>query len=403
MSAADTPVPIATATPTPSLSVFQTKYDEFAKELLETFPEFAPHLAAAVALPPDERLRRFQAEVKVAHISDKAANPGTFLPGVVMPDATWASLSVGNQSVLWEYLRLLSMCCFLEGGFGAAGLAGATGAGVTGDGSGDEAAKGFFEEVMGEWKSKLETVDFEGLMGKFATAFPFFGGGGAGGAGAGAGAGTDASGGGGFKMPKLPEKLLKGHLAKLAEEIVKDIKPEDLGLTPEMMAECETNPAKAFELLIQTFTRNPTLIQSTIQKIGKRLQHKIQTGAIRPQEIAREAEELMKEFSENEEFVELMSTFKSAFGFEDMGLARQTGKEQSARMAMVKERLRRKLDSKKGTTEGAAGGAGATNTVVEGRELTEADWTSILADPKGGDKSGDKSGSAKQAKKGKKK
>ena len=115
----------------------------------------------------------------------------------------------------------------------------------------------------------------------------------------------------------------------------------------------------------------------------------------------------MKEFSENEEFVELMSTFKSAFGFEDMGIARQAGKEQSARMAMVKERLRRKLDAKKGTTEGAAGGAGATNTVVEGRELTEADWTSILTDPKGGDKAGDKGNdkgsSAKQAKKGKKK
>jgi hypothetical protein len=168
------------------------------------------------------------------------------------------------------------------------------------------------------------------------------------------------------------------------------------------MEECEKNPAKAFELLVQTFTRNPTLIQSTIQKIGKRLQHKIQTGAIKPQEIAREAEELMKEFSENEEFVELMGTFKSAFGFEDMGLARQAGKEQSARMAMVKERLRKKLDAKRGAAAGGAGAGagasastGATNTVVEGgAELTEEDWASILAAP------ADK---GKQAKKGKKK
>jgi hypothetical protein len=365
-----------TASSTPSApSVFQTKYDEFARELLETFPELAPQLAAAVALAPEERVRRFQAEVKVAHISDKAINPATLLPGVVLPDATWASLSVSNQGVLWEYLRLLSMCCFLEGGFGSAGA------------GSEEAQKGFFEEVMKEWKSKLETVDFEGLMGKFGKLFPMFGGG-----------DSDASGGTGFKMPKLPEKLLKGHLAKLAEEIVKDIKPEDLGLSPEMMEECEKNPAKAFELLVQTFTRNPTLIQSTIQKIGKRLQHKIQTGAIKPQEIAREAEELMKEFSENEEFVELMGTFKSAFGFEDMGLARQAGKEQSARMAMVKERLRKKLDAKRGAAAGGAGagaGAGATNTVVEGGELTDADWASILAD-KGNEK-------GKQAKKGKKK
>jgi hypothetical protein len=377
MSAA---APDTASTPSaPAPSVFQTKYDEFARELLETFPELAPQLAAAVALGPEERIRRFQAEVKVAHISDKATNPATLLPGVVLPDATWASLSVSNQGVLWEYLRLLSMCCFLEGGFGAAGGAGA---------GSEEAQKGFFEEVMKEWKSKLETVDFEGLMGKFGKIFPMFGSGDA-----------DASGGTGFKMPKLPEKLLKGHLAKLAEEIVKDIKPEDLGLSPEMMEECEKNPAKAFELLVQTFTRNPTLIQSTIQKIGKRLQHKIQTGAIKPQEIAREAEELMKEFSENEEFVELMSTFKSAFGFEDMGLARQAGKEQSARMAMVKERLRKKLDAKRGAAAGGAAagaGASATNTVVEGgAELTDADWASLLAD-KGAEK-------GKQAKKGKKK
>ena len=384
MSAA-APDTAPTSPSAPAPSVFQTKYTEFARELLETFPELAPHLAAAVALVPEERIRRFQAEVKIAHIGDKALNPTTLLPGVTLPDATWASLSVSNQGVLWEYLRLLSMCCFLEGGFGAAG-----GAGAGTDADSEETQRGFFEEVMKEWKSKLETVDFEGLMGKFGTLFPMFGGGDA----------TDASGEkGGFKMPKLPEKLLKGHLAKLAEEIVKDIKPEDLGLSPEMMTECEKNPAKAFELLIQTFTRNPALIQITIQKIGKRLQHKIQTGAIKPQEIAREAEELMKEFSENEEFVELMGTFKSAFGFEDMGLARQAGKEQTARMAMVKERLRKKLE-KRGTAAAAGAGAG-TNTVVEGTELTEEDWTSIMGSPTGA-KTNEKGG-AKQAKKGKKK
>jgi hypothetical protein len=148
-------------------------------------------------------------------------------------------------------------------------------------------------------------------------------------------------------MPKLPEKFLKGQLAKLAEEIVKDIKPEDLGLSPELIAECETSPSRAFELLIQMFTKNPAAIQNTIKKIGKRLQQKIQSGAIRPQEIAKEAEELMKEFSGNSEFVDMMGSFKSAFGFEDMDTARAAGKEGSARLSMVKERLRKKLEARK--------------------------------------------------------
>jgi hypothetical protein len=361
---------------TPSSSVFQTKYEEFAEELLATFPEFEPLVRAAIAIPEEERLRRFQAEVKVAHITDRATNPGVLLPGVPMPDSVWASLSPSNQGALWEYVRLLSMCCFLEGGFSDSGA------------GGDETQRAFFDQVMGEWKSKLESVDFEGLLGKFSKAFPFLGG------------SVDASGNdatGGFKMPALPEKFLKGHLAKLAEEIVRDIKPEDLGLTADMMAECEKSPSKAFELLIQTFTKNPSLIQSAIQKIGKRLQHKIQTGAIRPQEIAREAEELMKEFAENSEFVGLMETFKSAFGFEDMGLARQAGKEQSARMAIVKERLRKKLDAKRGGAAGGAGVAAAASTSATAVELDldDPEWGSVLA---GGHEKGDAKG-----KKGKKK
>jgi len=298
-------------------SVFQSKYDEFANELLETFPEQRGAIAAAAALSPAERLVRFQAEVKVH--DDETANQGTLLPGVVLSDAVWATLSAANQKVLRDYVKLLSMCCFLEG-FGPT------------EGTGGKGGKGtpaWMDKVMDDWKSKLSSMDFDGLLKKCAGLF----------------GSKDASGGtpGGFSLPKLPEKFLKGQLAKLAEELVKDIKAEDLGLTPAMMAECEASPSRAFELLLQVMTKNPGILQDTIKKIGKRLQQKIQSGAIRPQEIAKEAEELMKEFSENTEFVGMMDSFKSAFGFEDMDVARKTGNEGSARLSLVKERLRKKL------------------------------------------------------------
>jgi len=313
-------------------SVFQTKYDEFAKELLDTFPELTTAIQAAVALTPAQRLTQFQAQVKVVGLTP-TANPGTLLPGVVLTESVWAELSETNQKALWEYVRLLSMCCFLEG-FGSEGGS---------EGAGD---KSWMNDVMGSWKDKLGSMDFAGLFSKFSNIF--------------GSAATDASGNptdasgaaagagaGGFKMPKLPEKFLKGQLAKLAEEIVKDIKPEDLGLSPELIAECESSPSRAFELLIQMFTKNPAAIQNTIKKIGKRLQQKIQSGAIRPQEIAKEAEELMKEFAGNSEFVDMMGSFKSAFGFEDMDTARAAGKEGSARLSLVKERLRKKLEARK--------------------------------------------------------
>lgn len=346
-------------------SVFNTKYDEFANELLETFPEQTVALRAAIALTPTERLTRFQAEVRfhpsatasaVASaattgtpvVNASAANPGTLLPGVVLSDAVWNTLSPANQGVITEYVKLLTMCCFLEG-FGSTDEKGAF------DISGN--AADWMGKVMNDWKSKLGSMDFEGLFKKFSGIF---------GSGSDSkdASGADVSGNSnpfsGFKMPKLPEKFLKGQLAKLAEEIVKDIKPEDLGLSPEMMAECETSPSRAFELLIQLFTKNPAVIQTAIQKIGKRLQQKVQSGAIRPQEIAREAEELMKEFAGNTEFVGMMDSFKSAFGFEDMDVAKAAGREHSARLSLVKERLRKKMEAK-----ATASASSASNVVVQ--------------------------------------
>ena len=313
-------------------SVFQTKYDEFAKELLDTFPELTGAIRAAIALTPAQRLTQFQAQVKVVGLTP-TANPGTLLPGVVLTESVWGELSETNQKALWEYVRLLSMCCFLEG-FGSEASEGSAG---TGD-------KSWMNDVMGSWKDKLGSMDFAGLFSKFSN---IFGSDATDASGNPKDASGSAAGAGGFKMPKLPEKFLKGQLAKLAEEIVKDIKPEDLGLSPELIAECESSPSRAFELLIQMFTKNPAAIQNTIKKIGKRLQQKIQSGAIRPQEIAKEAEELMKEFAGNSEFVDMMGSFKSAFGFEDMDTARAAGKEGSARLSLVKERLRKKLEARK--------------------------------------------------------
>jgi hypothetical protein len=42
-----------------------------------------------------------------------------------------------------------------------------------------------------------------------------------------------------------------------------------------------------------------------------------------------------------------MESLKSMFGFEDMDMARQAGREGSARLSMVQQRLRKKLEAKK--------------------------------------------------------
>ena len=339
----------AAATETPPSDIFQTKYDEFADELLATFPELTTQIRAAVALDEKERLARWQTEIKTT-TTDQTQNPGTVLPGVIIPDSVWTTLSPTTKSAIWEFLQLLSMCCFFETGF-----AGAPGS----------AAPAWMEDAMKTWKTKLESVNFESLMGKFSSFFKFD---------------TDASGAS-SAFPKLPEKFLKGQIAKLAEEIVKDIKPEDLGMTPEVMAECEKSPSRAFDILVQLFTKNPGVIQKTIQRIGKRLQQKVQSGAIRPQEIAKEAEELMKEFASNSEFGDLLGSLKGMFGGgDDDDFSYSSAPAGSnARLAAVKERLRKKAEAKKTATPAAASAAGGSSTAHGGITATKVAVTEPAA------------------------
>lgn len=292
-------------------SVFQSKYNEFADDLLSSFPELAEQIAAAKAIVAAERLSRFQADVlpTAGPGRDSAANPGTVLPGVTITDALWTELSDRSRSAIQEYLTLLSVCCLFDTN-GGAGIDAAFGEGMDG--------------FLNSWKDRMSSVDFNGLAEKMAGLF----------------------GGAKDGIPKLPERFLKGHLAKLAEELVKDFNPADFGLDEETIKACERDPGQAFGMLMKIYTSNPGAITGTIAKIGKRLQAKIQSGAIRPQEIAAEAEELMKTFSDNPAFVEMMESFRSVFGMEDPDLARQAGREGSARLAMVKERLRKKQVAK---------------------------------------------------------
>jgi hypothetical protein len=317
-------------------SVFQTRYNEFIEDLFGALPEYTEQLHAAKKLDEQERLNRFQSEVKIintfneANIEENNKNPGTILPGITVSDAIWNSLSENTQKAIWEYVRILSICCFMESGFS------------------NDTKPAWMDEAMNDMKQKLEGIDFGNIINKFMTFFK------TGestkdtnsesGKSEGIPAGFDKLFENGF--PKIPEKFLKGHMAKLAQEIVKDITPEDLGISKEMIEECEKNPSRAFDILFQVFGNNPGAIQKTVQKIGKRLQQKIMSGAIRPQEIAREAEELMKEFASNSSFVEMMEGIKGAFGFEDMNIAKAAGRESSARLSMVKERLKKKASEK---------------------------------------------------------
>lgn len=279
--------------------IFNKKYDEFCNDLEGLHPLLDPQVLVAKTLSQEERAERFSKEVS-------GVIPGTILPGVVVSKKVWAKLGEKNQEAIQEHVKVLRFCSMMEKGHD-----------LSGSGA---------EKILEEMREKLKGFDFDNMAKKFASMF------------------TDTSG----SEPafKLPERFLKGQIAKLAEEIVREIKPEDLGLSEEQLKQCEKEPAKVLEILMKSFTQNPQSLQGAMMRVVKRLQEKFKRGEFRVEQLKAEAEELIKEFSENTSFVEMMEQFRSAFGFEDMDMARQAGREGSARMALVRERLRKKLNKK---------------------------------------------------------
>jgi hypothetical protein len=300
-------------TTNPFLEIFQKKYNEFVTDLKATIPEMDAIIDKAYKLSSTDRMSQFTEFVLPAcdPSRDSAQTPGFVLPGVKLSQDLWSSLSNNSQNAIQEYLRILSFCCMYENS-------------KSEDGKMPKMNE-WTETFLNSWKEKLGDMDFDSLSKKIAEMI---------------------SGMGPSAFPKMPERLLKGHLAKLAEELIREFKPEDFGLTAEELEACDSHPARAFELLTEVYTKKPELLQKAIERIAHRLQEKIKRGELRPEQIAAEAEELMKEFTENSSFTELMKNFKGIFSMQDPEVARRAGRPEEARMNIVKERLRKKLEAK---------------------------------------------------------
>jgi hypothetical protein len=298
---------------TPSTDLFNTKYEEFATKLKEIFPELAPLIGAALILPAELRKSQFKDLILPSCSPSRNTNrcPGGLLPGVVLSKKAWEELSDNSKKAIQEYLTVLSFTFLLENG-------------TSGDLPSNGWTSEWAEKMMGEMKEKMEAFDFTGISEKIAEIF-----------------GSE----GGF--PKLPEKFLKGQIARLAEDIVKEFDIKEFGLDPAAMDAASSDPSKALKMITDVFMRNPAALQGIIKKLTAKIQKKIQSGALKPQELVAEAEELMKTFSENPQFVSLMESFLKSFGSVAGGKAdHPNDRNSSSRMDIVKERMRKKLEQK---------------------------------------------------------
>ena len=186
-------------------TVFSQKYTEFAEDLRGALPELTSQISTALALPSEAQFTQFRETVlpTCTPTRDPNACPGMVLPGVTITPQLWDTLSSGSRQAIQQHLTVLSFCMLYDGAK-----------------EGFDSTPAMAEEFLKQLRDKMSSVDFEGMSKKLTDMFK--------------GMSPD-------KLPKLPERFLKGHLAKLAEELVREFKPEDFGLSVEELSTFDFN------------------------------------------------------------------------------------------------------------------------------------------------------------------
>jgi len=312
---------------------FSATYVQFVNELLETFPEYADVLNAAKT---DADAREHFLSVWKTHTNNIAVqNDAIFtakglelVPGFPMTAALWSELSNNSRNAIWRYLTSLLL------------IAAAFDNGSRSDGIWDISG---FEHDMEEMMKRLKSGGDNGMkdifekLSKMAESFGMKD---LSGAFEGLGLGGSGSGSGSGPKVKIPERLFKGHIARIAEEIVSEFDPADFGLPPEILN--SNDPTKIFTFLQEIFTQKPDMLIGIAQRIAKKIQAKFQRGDFKREDLIREAEELMKEFADNEAFSGLFEQLGEML----KGGERESGNEGSARRREVQERLKKKAAEK---------------------------------------------------------
>jgi len=311
---------------------FASHYAQFVDDLLGTFPEFGAQLRAA-RVAEDSRaqfISVWQAHTDAVAAQDARIFAGAgveLVRGFAMTTTLWGELSTNTHAAIWKHISTLLLLDASEKDSELWDISG---------------FQTSMEEMMNHLKESGEGGVFSSMfeqLGKMAETFGM----------------KDLSGA--IPNIKIPERLFKGHIARIVEEMVKEFKPEDFGITEEMMN--AKDPKVIFTNLQEIFTKKPDLLMTAGQKIAKKLQAKFASGSIKREEIITEVEELMKEFSDNEQFSELFGSLGEMLKSSD----RSTGNEHSSRLREARERLRRKTAEKE-ARRAAAAAAPATNIVV---------------------------------------
>jgi len=315
---------------------FAAVYTQYLNEMGLTFPELEKAADKALKKPSFEDYLKCVGPIR----SSIAARDGAIFtdkgveiaPGVILTKKLWKEAGKATQKAIWDFLSSLILLASFE---------------AKHSNTVDEDFSKFFDisgadmdmkkmfKDLGEQFSKQSFSGFfdgfkeaaEGLKETFGAAMGISG-----------------------EVPPIPEKLFKGHIAKIAEELAREFTPEDFGLSPSMLEGNDTGAV--FEYLQQIFSQNPDLLMKGAKKIAMRIQEKLKKGQVKREELIQEAEDLMKEFQGNPMFKNIFEQLGTSLRGAGGAGAGETNS--SDRRRAVQERLRKKMEEKKAAAAAAA-------------------------------------------------
>jgi hypothetical protein len=169
----------------------------------------------------------------------------------------------------------------------------------------------------------------------------------------------DASGG--FSLPEIPDHLRNGRIARLAEQLVRQLDPSDFGIDPAVLS--GNNIEEVFRGLVELYQRDPSTIMSGVKRLGEKIKHQISGGTMDMNALAAEAKEFVEIFRNHPTFKEPISQFEGLLG--EGGLAEMfssvagagagDGGASSERLRAVQERLRKKLAAREAAKKTGGG------------------------------------------------
>ncbi len=321
-----------------SPSAYSKTLKSFCDELRLTFPELGAAVDRAAVVPAAMYWHMWHKNLDILLEKNAdglfGAKSGFLIGAVRMTPALWGEISENTQKAIWRYLRTLVLESVMETPATMEALTPdqmqslmdiMTAERLEAGGAEAEAAHAeLLEETMGHLNPLMERL--KGMMGGFMD-------------------GVNLKD---IPMPEIPEHLKRGRIARLAEQLAKQFKPEEFGIDPAMLE--GDNVEDVLKRLADLYKRDPSMIMAGAKRMADKIKQQVMGGSLKREDLLAEAKEFVALFREHPLFKEAIAKFEGLMG--EGGLASMFsggggGAGGSDRLRATQERLRKKLEARK--------------------------------------------------------